>query len=152
MEVIILVTNAATGLVCVCSVLSILFQIRRRQRRKQAGETISPMRLIIRMLLKYWLYTALIVIPLASAVSWLALTTAGVTGAEIAVALFTQTMIGNIGTTLLLGYLFMRADKDVWSDSAIEVREIRRKDWPSARFHRRYAELRDPLRHRHYSD
>ena len=152
MEVIISVTNVVTGLACVCCALSILFQIRRRQRRKQAGETISPMRLIIRMLLKYWLYTALIVVPLASGVSWLALTTAGMTGPEIAAALFTQTMIGNIGTTLLLGYLFMRADKDAWSDSAIEVREVRRTDWPSARFHRRYAKLRDPQRHRHYSD
>lgn len=78
------------------------------------------MLLIIRKLLKYWFFTALIVIPFSLVISYLALSEGGLSGAEIYVALVTQVFIGNIGTTLLFGYVFMKAKKEGWSYSARE--------------------------------
>lgn len=78
------------------------------------------MLLIIKKLLKYWFFTALILIPFSLVISYLALSEAGVSGANIFAALVTQVFIGNIGTTLLFGYVFMKANKESWSYSARE--------------------------------
>ena len=125
MDVFITGLNLVAVIATIYCIVTIPGQFIRRYRRKKAGETVSPMRLIIRKLLKYWLYTALVLIPLASLFSFMALSQAGASGAEIAVALITQTIIGNIGTSLIFGYVGMRADKDGWSHSAIEDMELR---------------------------
>lgn len=81
------------------------------------------MLLILRKLLKYWFFTALILIPFSLIISYLALSEGGLSGSEIYVALVTQVFIGNIGTTLLFGYAFMKANKASWSYSAQEEKD-----------------------------
>lgn len=114
--------NLASGLVFFYCLFSIPAQIIRRFRLKRQGKAVSPMLLILRKLLKYWFVTALILIPFSLIISYLALSEGGLSGSEIYVALVTQVFIGNIGTTLLFGYVFMKANKDSWSYSAKEDR------------------------------
>lgn len=92
---------------------------------KRQGKAVSPMLLIIRKLLKYWFFTALILIPFSLIISYLALSEGGLSGSEIYAALVTQVFIGNIGTTLLFGYVFMKANKGSWSYSVLEQKGSR---------------------------
>ncbi|MCB0482875.1 MAG: hypothetical protein KDC83_15705 [Flavobacteriales bacterium] len=112
--------NLASGLVFIYCLYSVPSQIIRRLRLKRQGKAVSPMLLIIRKLFKYWFFTALILIPFSLVISYLALNEGGLSGSEIFVPLFTKVFVGNIGTTLLFGYVFMKAKKDSWSYSAIE--------------------------------
>lgn len=120
LQLVVQLMNAASGLVFLYCLFSIPAQIIRRFRLKRQRKAISPMLLIIKKLLKYWFFTALILIPFSLVISYLALSEAGVSGANIFVALVTQVFIGNIGTTLLFGYVFMKANKESWSYSARE--------------------------------
>ena len=83
---------------------------------KRQGKAVSPMLLIIRKILKYWFFTALVLMPFSLAITYLALSLGG---REIFVLLAVQSL-GNIGTTLLFGYVFMKANKASWSYSALE--------------------------------
>ena len=112
--------NLASGLVFFYCLFSIPAQTVRRFRLKRQGKAVSPMLLIIRKLLKYWFFSALILIPFALIVSYLALSEGGLSSSEVFVALVTQVFIGNIGTALLFGYVFMKANKASWSYSARE--------------------------------
>ena len=78
------------------------------------------MLLIFKKLFKYWFFAALIIIPFSLVISYLALSEGGLSGSEIYVLLVTQVFIGNIGTTLIFGYVFMKANKASWSYSAQE--------------------------------
>jgi hypothetical protein len=112
--------NLASGLVFFYCLFSIPAQIIRRFRLKRQRKSVSPMLLIIRKLLKYWFFTALLFIPSSLIISYLALSEGGLSGAEIFAVLVTQVFIGNIGTTLLFGYVFMKANKESWSYSVKE--------------------------------
>ncbi|MCU8092500.1 hypothetical protein L5M18_13125 [Shewanella sp. SM20] len=112
--------NLASGLVFFYCLFSIPAQFIRRFRLKRQGKTVSPILLIIRKLLKYWLFTALILIPFSLVISYLALSGGNLSDKEIFVLLVTQVFIGNIGTTLLFGYVFMKANKASWSHSVLE--------------------------------
>lgn len=117
--------NLVSGLVFVYCLFSIPAQIIRRFRLKRQGKAVSPMFLIVRKLLKYWFFTALILIPFSLVISYLALSERGLSGSEIYVALVLQSVIGNIGTTLLFGYVFMKENKGSWSYSALEEKGSR---------------------------
>lgn len=114
--------NFASGLVFFYCLFSIPTQIIRRFRLKRQGKAVSPMLLILKKLFKYWFFTALILIPLSLVISYLALSASGISSGEIYVVLVTQVLIGNIGTTLLFGYVFMKANKASWSFSTQESR------------------------------
>ena len=108
--------NLVSVLVFFYCLFSIPAQIIRRFRLKKQGKAVSPMLLIIRKILKYWFFTALVLMPFSLAISYLALSLGG---REIFVLLAVQSL-GNIGTTLLFGYVFMKANKASWSYSALE--------------------------------
>jgi hypothetical protein len=112
--------NIVSGLVFFYCLFSIPAQTIRRFRLKRQGKAVSPILLILRKLLKYWFFTALIVIPFSLVMSYLTLSEEGLSGRDIYVALVTHVFIGNIGTTLLLGYVFMKANKESWSYSMME--------------------------------
>jgi hypothetical protein len=78
------------------------------------------MLLIVRKLLKYWFFTALFLMPFSLVISYLALSEGSLSESEKYVALFTQVLVGNIGTTLLFGYVFMKANKASWSYSTLD--------------------------------
>jgi len=116
--------NLVSSLVFFYCLFSIPAQITRRFRLKKQGKAVSPMLLIIRKLLKYWFFTALIFIPFSLIISYLALSEEGLSGADIYVALITKVFIGNIGTTLFFGYVLMKAKKESWSYSTREDKRL----------------------------
>jgi hypothetical protein len=112
--------NLVSGLVFFYCLFSVPAQIIRRFRLKRQGKVVSPMLLIIKKLLKYWFFTALIFIPFSLVISYLALSEGDLDGGEIFATLVIQVFFGNIGTTLLFGYVLMKANKNRWSYSAQE--------------------------------
>ncbi|MDH1314994.1 hypothetical protein N5C36_12970 [Shewanella xiamenensis] len=123
LQLFIQLVNLASLLVFFYCLFSIPAQIIRRFRLKIQGKAVTPMLLIIRKLLKYWFFTALILIPSSLVISYLALSRAGISGDEIFASLFTEVFIGNISTALLFGYVFMKANKASWSYSAKEQKD-----------------------------
>lgn len=114
--------NFASGLIFFYCLFSIPAEIVRRFRLKRQGKVVSPMLLIVRKVLKYWFFTAIVLISFSLVISYLALSELGLPGSEIFVVLMTKVFIGNIGTSLLFGYVLMKANKDSWSYSALEER------------------------------
>lgn len=82
------------------------------------------MLLILKQLFKYWFFAALIIIPLSLIISYITLRDGGLSGSEIYLTLVTKIFIGNIGTTLFFGYVWMKANKASWSYSAQEKKAL----------------------------
>ena len=75
--------NAVAGLVVIYSLFSIPAQFIRRFRLKRQGKKVSPFPLILRKILKYWFVAAVIIIPLSTILTYLALSQAGADGKDI---------------------------------------------------------------------
>lgn len=118
------ILNLAALLVFFYCLFSIPAQIIRRFRLKRKGKTVSPMLLILKQLFKYWFFAALIIIPLSLIISYITLRDGGLSGSEIYLTLVTKIFIGNIGTTLFFGYVWMKANKASWSYSAQEKKAL----------------------------
>jgi len=109
--------NAVIGLVVIYSLFSVPVQIVRRIRRTRQNQPVSPMGLILRKLLKGWFISALILIPTAVALIVIAGNKSAQSGADIYFAAITQGVLGNILTSLFVGYALMKATKSIWSVS-----------------------------------
>nr|WP_181718436.1 hypothetical protein [Psychrobacter sp.] len=94
------------------------FQIYKRFKRKNKGQVVSPITLIIKKILKYWIITAVILIPLSAFIAYVQLISIGASQSEIAETILLQSIIGNVLTSLVMGYFFMLLFKDSWSYSA----------------------------------
>lgn len=110
--------NVVAALVFIYCIFSIPAQIIRRFRRKKQGLSVSPMLLVVRKLLKYWLVTAVIIIPVSCGIIFLS----GLSGGHMYAEMVTRGVAGNILTSLLFGYVFMKANKENWSESGEQVK------------------------------
>lgn len=99
-------------------ILAIPLQALRRFKRKKKGQVVSPISLITKKILKYWAITAAILIPTSVFITYTYLTSLGVSNGDIATAIVLQSILGNIFTSLFIGYFFMVLWKDRWSYSA----------------------------------
>lgn len=113
------IINIAVFFAVIYSVISIPAQIVRRIRRKRQGVPVSPMTLIIKKLLKYWLLTAVVLMPVSALATFLALESSGASAREIYIAIITKSLLGNIITSLLIGYVLMKSNKNNWSHSVL---------------------------------
>lgn len=117
------VLNAAASLALIYCLFSVPTQFIRRFRRKKHGFAVSPVSLIFRKLLKYWFLTALIVIPVSCGLIYMSGQAAGLDGGKIFALMVTQGAAGNILTSMLFGYVFMKANKKNWSESDTDVQK-----------------------------
>lgn len=112
------IINIAVFFAVIYSVFSVPAQIVRRIKRKRQGVPVSPMALIIKKLLKYWVLTAAVLIPVSALATFLALESSGASAQEIYIAIITKSLLGNFITSLLVGYVLMKSNKNNWSHSA----------------------------------
>ena len=115
--------NGVTGLVFLYCLFSIPIQLIRRFRRKWQGKVISPLSLIFIKLMKCWIISAVIIIPLSMTINFISLKGVGLSGDKIAMVLYTS-FIGNLGTSFLFGYIFMKANKNSLSYSIKDQQTI----------------------------
>nr|WP_181716420.1 hypothetical protein [Psychrobacter sp.] len=115
---IILILNLLALVALLYFVLAIPLQALRRFKRKKKGQVVSPISLITKKILKYWMITAAILIPTSVFITYTYLTSLGVSNGDIATAIVLQSILGNIFTSLFIGYFFMVLWKDRWSYSA----------------------------------
>ena len=118
-QILIGILNVAVSLVSIYCLFSVLAQFIRRFRRKRKGLTVSPVLLIFRKFLKYWFLTALIIIPISCILIFMSGHAAGLDGETIYTLIVTQGVAGNILTSSLFGYVFMKANKKNWSKPLI---------------------------------
>lgn len=81
------------------------------------GEVVSPMMLIISKVLKSWLISALILIPVSIVVTYREFTSAGASEYVIISNIMMYSVIGNILTSLLYGIAYTIGSKKKWSYS-----------------------------------
>lgn len=115
---IILILNLLALVALLYFILAIPLQALRRFKRKKKGQVVSPISLITKKILKYWAITAAILIPTSVFITYTYLTSLGVPNGDIATAIVLQSVLGNILTSLFVGYFFMVLWKDRWSYSA----------------------------------
>lgn len=115
---IIIILNLLALVALLYFILAIPLQSLRRLKRKKKGLVVSPIRLITKKILKYWVITAAILIPTSVFITYTYLTSLGVSNGDIATAIVFQSILGNIFTSLFIGYFFMVLWKDRWSYSA----------------------------------
>ncbi|SOB75862.1 hypothetical protein SAMN04488490_1514 [Marinobacter sp. LV10R510-11A] len=122
LQLLIDIINVALVLVLIYCFFSVPAQFIRRFRRKRQGLAVSPAFLVLRNILKYWLLTALIIIPASCGLIFMLGQSAGLDGETIYAVMVTQGVAGNILTSLLLGYVFMKANKENWSEPEAEIK------------------------------
>lgn len=115
---VILILNLLALVALLYFILAIPLQSLRRFKRKKKGLVVSPFSLIFKKILKYWLITAAILIPTSVFITYTYLTSLGLPNSEIATVIVLQSIMGNILTSLFIGYFFMVLWKDRWSYSA----------------------------------
>jgi hypothetical protein len=123
LQLLIDILNVATVLVFIYCLFSVPAQFIRRFRRKRQGLAVSPAFLVFRKLLKYWLAAALIIITASCGLIFMLGQAAGLDGETIFTVMVTQAVAGNILTPLLFGYVFMKANKENWSEPEAEFKK-----------------------------
>jgi len=123
LQLLIDILNVATVLVFIYCLFSVPAQFIRRFRRKRQGLAVSPAFLVFRKLLKYWLAAALIIITASCGLIFILGQAAGLDGETIFTVMVTQAVAGNILTPLLFGYVFMKANKENWSEPEAEFKK-----------------------------
>lgn len=125
MQLLIGLLNAIAAMVFLYTVVSVPTQLVRRFRRRFKRELVSPIGLVIKEWSKGWLLMAIILIPLSSALTFFSSRNAGLDDAQIFTLIATQSVIGNIGTSLCFGYVWMMLNKGNWSLSGREKAAIK---------------------------
>ncbi|MCD6252313.1 MAG: hypothetical protein J7J29_08335 [Psychrobacter sp.] len=115
---IILILNLFILVTLIYFILATPLQAFRRFKRKSKGQVVSPFSLIAKKILKYWVVTAAIIIPVSVSITFFYLSSLGVPEGEIWTTIILQSVFGNVFTSLFVGYFFMVLWKDKWSYSA----------------------------------
>lgn len=115
---IILILNLFILVTLLYFILATPLQAFRRFKRKSKGQVVSPFSLIVKKILKYWVVTAAIIIPVSVSITYFYLSSLSVPEGEIWTTIILQSVFGNVFTSLFVGYFFMVLWKDKWSYSA----------------------------------
>ncbi len=119
MQQFITILNGLMGLLLLYCLVSIPVQFIRRLRRRRAGLVVSPMSLVAKKFVKNWAVAMVIVIPLAVWLTLSASRAADLMGVDLYAAIITGAVLGNLGTSMLVGYAFMQMNKARWSHSRL---------------------------------
>lgn len=112
-------------MIAVLFAIALMFtHVIRRIIRKFKGLVVSPMSLIIKKVFKYWLITAAILMPISAVLTYSRLNAIGASEGDIVTAIMLGSIMGNILTSLFVGYLWMVFNKSNWSYSQ-DTRNIR---------------------------
>ncbi len=114
-QLIIQLLNGITALIMIYCIISIPVQIIRRIVRKRKDLPVSPLTLIFKKLLKYWVTSAACLIPISSVLILISGNELGLSGQQLFPLIVTQAIIGNVGTSLLVAYVFLRIRKTAWT-------------------------------------
>lgn len=101
------VFNLIFSIVTLYGLFSIPAQIIRRIRRKSQGKPVSPMRLIIKQYMKYWLVAFLVLTPLIMVARYLVGVENGLNSGELASTVILG-FLGYIGISFIHGYVLMK--------------------------------------------
>lgn len=110
--------NIITALVFLYCLFAIPIGILTRLNRMRKGEVVSPMTLIISKILKHWLISALILIPVSIVVTYIDFSSAGASQDTIIGNIIMYSIIGNILTSLFFGIAYTIGSKKKWSYSS----------------------------------
>lgn len=110
--------NFITGLVALYLVLGIPFHIVRRINRIRKGEIVSPIMLIGTKILRYWMLSAAILMPLGAVLTYFSLSSLGLSKSEMSSSIFIFSILGNILTSLAFGFAYTVYSSPKWSFSA----------------------------------
>ena len=113
---ILVITNLVVMLFVVFAIISAPEQYLRRRKKKKNGLLVTPRKVIIRQWLKTSLIVGLILMPITSYLLGSELHSMGVPSGDI-IFFILRNIIGNILTTLGLGYTIAYIRKDKWSYS-----------------------------------
>lgn len=114
---ILVITNLVVMLFVVFAIISAPEQYLRRRKKKKNGLLVTPRKVIIRQWLKTSLIVGLILMPITSYLLGSELHSMGVPFGDIIFFILTEVIIGNILTTLGLGYTIAYIRKGKWSYS-----------------------------------
>lgn len=110
--------NGLSASAFIVFVVSIPIQIIRRIIRSKANLPVTPLKAIFLRFLKYWLLTALVMIPVSSYVYYSIMQEIGASQQQIAQGILTQTVFGNLITSIFVAYLLLVVFSNKWSLSA----------------------------------
>lgn len=121
---IITLINGIVSLALLYTLCSVPVQIVKRFRRKSKGLQVSPFKVIVKNFVKHWCKAALLLILLSATVTILAGKEAGLGNGDIIAYIMIESIVGNLGTSIFVGYVWMLFNRGNWSVNSQSLKRV----------------------------